>query len=70
MAAPETATQPDAGNIRPFPKSPLRPPAAPPAAPRETRDRDSYATTAIADITDRSLHAAVARFTQACRRPR
>jgi len=34
------------------------------AAPmRETRDRDSYATTALADITDRSLHAAVARFT-------
>lgn len=29
----------------------------------ETSDRDSYAVTAIADITDRSLHAAVARFT-------
>ncbi len=29
----------------------------------ETKDRDSYAVTAIADITDRSLHAAIARFT-------
>ena len=29
----------------------------------ETKDRDSYAATAIADITDRSLHATVARFT-------
>jgi poly[(R)-3-hydroxyalkanoate] polymerase subunit PhaC len=38
-----------------------------PVAPgtRETRfaGRDSYAVTAIADITDRSLHAAIARFT-------
>ncbi len=62
MAAPETAKQTEAGNVRPFPKSPLRPPAAPPLA-RGTDERDSYATTAIADITDRSLHAAMARFT-------
>jgi len=32
-------------------------------APADTRERDSYAVTAIADITDRSLHAAIARFT-------
>jgi poly[(R)-3-hydroxyalkanoate] polymerase subunit PhaC len=66
MAAPETATPSKtaaaAGKIRPFPKAYRRPAAdAPP--PHEPRDRDSYATTAIADITDRSLHAAAARFT-------
>ena len=65
MSAPEKVTKsedagPAGGKIRPFPKS-YTPPPAPPA--RETRDRDSYATTALADITDRSLHAAVARFT-------
>ena len=32
-------------------------------APDEPSSRDSYAVTAIADITDRSLHAAIARFT-------
>jgi polyhydroxyalkanoate synthase subunit PhaC len=39
--------------------------ARPAAAGRATRidDRDSFAVTALADITDRSLHAAVARFT-------
>jgi polyhydroxyalkanoate synthase len=36
-------------------------PAAADAA--QLRDRDSYAVTAVADITDRSLHAAIARFT-------
>ncbi len=46
-----------AENVRPFPK----PYASAPAAPAS--DRDSYATTALADIVDRSLHAAVARFT-------
>ena len=46
-----------AENVRPFPK----PYASAPAAP--AGDRDSYATTALADIVDRSLHAAVARFT-------
>jgi polyhydroxyalkanoate synthase len=40
----------------------------PPVAPDETsamerEDRDSYSVTALADITDRSLHAALARFT-------
>ncbi|HEY7665325.1 MAG TPA: alpha/beta fold hydrolase [Xanthobacteraceae bacterium] len=37
------------------------PPGAEPA--REIDARDSFAVTALADITDRSLHAAVARFT-------
>jgi poly[(R)-3-hydroxyalkanoate] polymerase subunit PhaC len=32
-------------------------------SPSRTDDRDSYAVTALADITDRALHAAVARFT-------
>ena len=44
---------------------PKRSPSSPLTATRtasEFRDRDSYATTAIADITDRSLHAAIARF--------
>jgi polyhydroxyalkanoate synthase subunit PhaC len=43
-----------------------RPAELAPCAPSpetETMDRDSYAVTAVADITDRSLHAAVARFT-------
>ncbi len=67
MAAPETVILSEAGasaagKIRPFLKSATRPASAA-APPRETRDRDSYATTALADITDRSLHAAVARFT-------
>ena len=66
MAAPETATPSEtaaaAGKIRPFPKAYRRPPAGAPV-PHETRDRDSYVATAIADITDRSLHAGMARFT-------
>ena len=32
-------------------------------SPTDTRERDSYAVTAIADITDRSLHATIARVT-------
>jgi hypothetical protein len=35
--------------------------AAPAASP--SKDRDSFAVTAIADLTDRSLHAAAARLT-------
>src|SRR5579863_7830072 len=31
--------------------------------PDQQRDRDSYSVTALADITDRALHAATARFT-------
>jgi len=38
-------------------------PAVPGAAVTEPGARDSYAVTALADITDRSLHAAMARFT-------
>jgi polyhydroxyalkanoate synthase len=34
-----------------------------PAAKSANDNRDSYAVTAVADITDRSLHAAMARFT-------
>ncbi len=42
--------------------------SSPPIAPVQTstmerEDRDSYSVTALADITDRSLHAALARFT-------
>jgi polyhydroxyalkanoate synthase len=39
------------------------PPPPADAAPRPGDGRDSYAVTALADITDRSLHAAMARFT-------
>lgn len=41
------------------------PRAAPPCPPvrKQSKDRDSYAVTAVADITDRSLHAAIARVT-------
>jgi polyhydroxyalkanoate synthase subunit PhaC len=40
---------------------PISPPAA--AAATEPDERDSYSVTALADVTDRSLHAAAARFT-------
>ena len=69
MTVPQTKTvsregdDPDAGKIRPLPKNYARTFAETPGAIRESKDRDSYATTAIADITDRSLHAAIARFT-------
>ena len=46
-----------------FPKSASDVPPPTAHAVIETKDRDSYAVTAIADITDRSLHAAIARFT-------
>jgi len=51
------------GKSRSFPKR--YEPGAPTAAVTagESKERDSYAATALADITDRSLHAAVARFT-------
>ena len=42
------------------------PPRAVPTAARASlsrQDHDSYSVTALADITDRSLHAAIARFT-------
>jgi polyhydroxyalkanoate synthase len=53
----------DAEKIRPFPKNYADAPAATASKISESKDRDSYATTAVADITDRSLHAGVARFT-------
>jgi polyhydroxyalkanoate synthase len=43
---------------RAVPAAPERPPMPAPLA-----ERDSYSVTALADITDRSLHAALARFT-------
>ena len=51
--------------LQAFPSDPKRgrAPAPVPVASPDSKDRDSYATTALADITDRSLHAAVARFT-------
>ncbi len=65
MAASEIVTLPrsDRPNVRPRSKRQGR--AAPPVAPRASAaaERDSYAATAMGDIIDRSLHAAVARFT-------
>jgi polyhydroxyalkanoate synthase subunit PhaC len=43
--------------------SPRIAPLAPKPPPAPSRDRDSYGLTAVADVTDRSLHAFVARFT-------
>jgi len=62
-AVPAEATSPRPGKVQSFPKryEPVAPTAA--GTVSESKDRDSYATTAIADITDRSLHAAAARFT-------
>ncbi len=66
VAFKEAATT-DRGGARPAP--PVRPAGAAAAgpAPHETffepGERDSYSVTALADVTDRSLHAALARFT-------
>jgi len=68
------ATRQDLIKIAPLPPPTTRAPAAPhvPArlsqsaigiGGRAPEDRDSYSMTALADITDRSLHAATARFT-------
>ena len=55
--------QPSAGKV-PTRVRAAMPPLAGGAATGQGGDgRDSYAVTAIADITDRSLHAAMARFT-------
>lgn len=71
-ACPEIATAPtlsaphaeDDERASAGPKAPsISERVPPPSVTTETSDRDSYAVTAIADITDRSLHAAVARFT-------
>jgi polyhydroxyalkanoate synthase len=52
-----------AADVRLFAKKHADSSAATASKISESKDRDSYATTAIADITDRSLHAGVARFT-------
>jgi len=68
------ATRQDLIKIAPLPPPTTRAPAAPHVPPplsqsaigsggRAPEDRDSYSMTALADITDRSLHAATARFT-------
>jgi polyhydroxyalkanoate synthase subunit PhaC len=71
-ACPEIATAPtlsaphaeDDERALAGPKAPSISERVPPrSVTAEMSDRDSYAVTAIADITDRSLHAAVARFT-------
>ena len=46
--------------MRVMPKSPIQ---AATGAIANLEDRDSYSVTAIGDVTDRALHAAVARFT-------
>ena len=46
-----------------FPDTSARAALATVGAVTETKDHDFYAATAIADITDRSLHATAARFT-------
>jgi polyhydroxyalkanoate synthase subunit PhaC len=59
-------TQLDAPSIQAgLPSEPLPTgrPVAPGTSEARLPGRDSYAVTAIADITDRSLHAAIARFT-------
>ena len=54
---------PTAEIVRTLPITSARAALAAVGAVTETTDRDSYAATALADITDRSLHATVARFT-------
>jgi polyhydroxyalkanoate synthase subunit PhaC len=45
------------------PKAPARGPSVAAATTATPIDRDSYSVTALADITDRALHASIARFT-------
>src|SRR5512135_612106 len=53
-----------ASNVIPLPARPRRVAAPPPATPPEPSFvRDSYASTALAEIIDRSVHATTARFT-------
>jgi polyhydroxyalkanoate synthase len=67
MTTPETTAVADsrhpAGKSRALPRRYTPAPPAAGVSSGDAADRDSYATTAVADITDRSLHAAVARFT-------
>ncbi len=48
---------------KPSPKIVMAPARDAAAAAAQSKDRNSFAVTAFADLTDRSLHAAVARFT-------
>jgi polyhydroxyalkanoate synthase subunit PhaC len=48
---------------KPSPRIVMAPARDAAAAAPQSKDRDSFAVTAFADITDRSPHAAVARFT-------
>ena len=66
MATPEIVTLPRAGKrSNALPSRKLGRLAVPTKASRADapQDRDSYAATAMGDIIDRSMHAAVARFT-------
>ncbi len=71
-AQPAAAVVPATGDgraltvVKPSPRIVQFTPKPPPAPP--SKDRDSYGLTALADVTDRSLHAFVARFTAASRR--
>jgi polyhydroxyalkanoate synthase subunit PhaC len=59
----------EGGAARPATSPPSMPMPGSPAAslggsrPSQQLDRDSYSVTALADVTDRALHAATARFT-------
>jgi polyhydroxyalkanoate synthase subunit PhaC len=66
-AQPAAAVVPATGDgraltvVKPLPRIVQLTPKLSPAPP--SKDRDSYGLTALADVTDRSLHAFVARFT-------
>ena len=66
-AQPAAAVVPATGDgrvltvVKPSPRIVEFTPKPPPAPP--SKDRDSYGLTALADVTDRSLHAFLARFT-------
>ena len=67
MASHPRSKAPAAARVPALLPGPLAPPAlpralAPPPLPASF-DRDSYASTALADIIDRAVHAATARFT-------
>ena len=62
IAAPERPLGPEAG-LRSTAKRLAAEPTALVEADAPPDDRDPYTVTALADITDRSLHAALARFT-------
>jgi polyhydroxyalkanoate synthase len=66
MAAPEIVTisrDSDSLSVKPSSRRKGRPETSMTPRGGAPAERDSYAATAVADIVDRSLHAAVARFT-------